>query len=757
MNDIHERALDRAKARQASGNIPGSPQATTTTTPYASERERAKAVLRSQVQSQKGQNVHKIAAVEDPHDPERILRVAAYCRVSTDDLNQVMSIELQKDEYKKKICSNPKWKYYGTFVDDGYSGTNTEHRKAFQLMIEHAMAGKFDMVITKSVSRFARNLMDCVKYVNLLRRHDPPIAVYFEAEGLNSLSLSTDLVLVVLAIVAEEESHMKSEAMLLSLEWRFSRGMFMTPSLLGYDKVKLDDDGRNKRSILCVNKEQARTVRLMYYMLLNGFTPVDIAATLNELHCWTGGRKRGEKTPNYEWTASSVVSILRNERYCGDVLARKTWTPNFKDHKSKKNNGKKNKYFQPDHHEAIVTRAQWNAAQRILNSSGRVKTYQPMRIIDHGVLRGYISMNRFWGGFMPEDYYRMASIAMGLTEGDLDADLDNEYLPDGGLPLVGFASESGIMRIARELTKEEKRYQAEKNGEVYKEEEEIPTVQPIFQVVDGSMFSHAFEPVVRFRKNSISFNSTCIGKFSQVHKKDDEVVIDRVKHVELLFNPIERMIAVRPCAADHPNALPWCLDDGSSRTLGATALCNILFSIMNWDTDYSFRVPATLKCCGDDRVLFFDLDNFIGSPRKAVQEEILEEAKAEMPVSDENSSIFFSADDELQPLEDIEAMESKLYALAELEKHTFGKPAFDHESDVRLPEGEDWDIMAEARVLDVDHTVDEAIVNALLDDLLEFGAPAPANIFRASTQSDGKTILSDNPAVISASADNQRW
>ena len=142
----------------------------------------------------------------------------------------------------------------------------------------------------------------------------------------------------------------------------------------------------------------------MYYMLLNGYSTTEIATTLNDLHCWTGGRKRGEKAPNYEWTPSSVVSTLRNERYCSDVLARKTWTPNFKDHKSKKNRGKKNKYFQADHHEAIVTRAQWNAAQRILNSSGRIKTYQPMRIIDHGALTGYISMNRSWAGFDFEDY-----------------------------------------------------------------------------------------------------------------------------------------------------------------------------------------------------------------------------------------------------------------------------------------------------------------------------------------------------------------
>ena len=108
-----------------------------------------------------------------------------------------------------------------------------------------------------------------------------------------------------------------------------------------------------------------------------------------------------------------------------------------------------------------------------------------------------------------------------------------------------------------------------------------------------------------------------------------------------------------------------------------------------------------------------------------MQEALEEEEEIELPVPEANSSIFFSAEDEPQPLEDTEALQRKLDALAELEKHTFGKPAFDHDSDVRLPEGEDWDLMAEARVLDIDHTVDEGVVNALLDDLIESGAPAP--------------------------------
>jgi hypothetical protein len=150
--------------------------------------------------------------------------------------------------------------------------------------------------------------------------------------------------------------------------------------------------------------------------------------------------------------------------------------------------------------------------------------------------------------------------------------------------------------------------------------------------------------------------------------------------------------------------------------MGATAMCNIFFSIMNWDTDFSFRVPASLKCCGEDRVLFFDLDNFIGSVKRTIQEEPQEEEE-ELPPVPENSSIFFSAEDEPQPLEETEAMQRRLDALAELEKHRFGKPAFDHESEIRIPEGDDWDIMAEARVLDINHSVDDRIVASLHDEL----------------------------------------
>ena len=156
--------------------------------------------------------------------------------------------------------------------------------------------------------------------------------VYFEQEKLDTGLQTSGVILIVLAMVAEEESHMKSEAMLLSLEWRFSRGRFLTPALFGYDKVEVPDGFGGKKKILAINLQEAKVVEWMYAMLLGGSTPEEIAGVLTELQIPTGGRRK-DGSLNTRWTGKSVVTMMRNERYCGDVLARKTYTPNFKDHK----------------------------------------------------------------------------------------------------------------------------------------------------------------------------------------------------------------------------------------------------------------------------------------------------------------------------------------------------------------------------------------------------------------------------------------
>ncbi len=670
---------------------------------FESERQRSKNALVRQIDSLDGRNVRMIAAAGATPEEDRILRVAAYCRVSTDDIDQALSIRLQISQYMQKIRENPNWKYAGCYVDDGFSGTNTAHRQGFQKLMKDAMDGKIDMIITKAVSRFARNLMDCIGWVEALQNHDPPIRVFFEQENLDTLSQTSGIILFVLAMVAQEESHMKSEAILLSLEWRFSRGRFLTPRLFGYDKVEVPDGFGGKKKILAVNESEARVVRWMYSTLLNGGSPEEIAEVLTEMAIPTGGRRR-DGTLNTRWTASGVVATMRNEKHCGDVLARKTYTPNYKDHKAKKNNGKKNKYFQPDHHDAIVSRAMWNAAQRILNSRkyGHEGTYLPMRIIDSGTLAGYISMNRAWAGFDYEDYYRASQIAMGILDSEPDVDLEKEYLPEGGRRLDCLVDDHGISQIARDLTAAEQKIKDEMEG---RDSEDIDAGQNdeltrSFQVVSGEMFSRVHEPVIRITPKNITFNKSCVAK------------LPGVESVELLLNPIERMMVIRPCAPEHPNAMTW-----DARSRGAAPLSKVIYSVMGWEEDYSFRIPCQTVSDGTPghTVLVFDLDNYVGRSVSKKDEAIIAVKEAEQNTEErEDAASYYYPPDDDEPQE-IRDMEERFMQAVEVGRKTFGEPAFRHESGMRsIPSDSEWDMMTEARPLDVTHTVNVDDVDDLL-------------------------------------------
>ena len=705
MDDVRHAAEERA-ARPKKAPVGSS---------FESERQREKNALVRQLDAQDGRNVHKISAAPEIPEGERVLRVAAYCRVSTDDIDQKLSIHLQIQQYMKRIKENPNWKYAGCYVDDGFSGTNTAHRQGFQKLMKDAMDGKIDMIITKAVSRFARNLMDCIGWVEALQNHDPPIRVFFEQENLDTMSQTSGIILFVLAMVAQEESHMKSEAILLSLEWRFSRGRFLTPRLFGYDKVEVPDGFGGKKKILSVNESEARVVRWMYSTLVNGGTPEEMAEVLTEMAIPTGGRRR-DGTLNTHWTAGGIVSILRNEKHCGDVLARKTYTPNYKDHKSKRNNGKKNKYFQPDHHEAIVSRATWNAAQRILNSRRyrHEGTYLPMRIIDHGALTGYISMNRSWAGFDFEDYYRAGQIAMGILDEDLEVDLETEYLPEAGRKLGGLVDDHGISRIARDLTAAEQEIKDELEGKAEEEAEAVDkeNAAKTFQVVSGNMFSRARDPVLCITTTGITFNKTCVDK---LHK---------VTHVELLFNPVERIIIVRPCRPDHPNAIVW-----DSKYKSAGPLAKVLYNSMGWETDYTFRIPCqvirnTNMSPSTGTVLAFDLDNYIGRAAGKKDEVIIPAKEQESPADEEHDEAksYYYPPDEDEPQE-IREMEEKFQQAVDLNKKLFGTPVFQHEEGIRKlcsdTTGDDWEMLTEARPLDISHTVDAETVDSLLLEIID--------------------------------------
>lgn len=309
-------------------------------------------------------------------------RVAAYCRVSTDDPNQTSSYELQKNHYEEYINEHPGWELVGIYADEGISGTSLAHREEFHRMLDDCNADKIDLIITKSISRFARNTVDSISTVRQLAQLKRPVGVLFETENLFTLNQTSEMILTVLSAAAQEESHTKSEIMNISIEHRFSRGIFLTPELLGYDK---DEDGN-----LVINEDEAETVKVIYYLYLNGFSISEIADLLTEY-----GRKT--KLGNTEWNPGSIMKIIQNERHCGDVLARKTWTPSYLNHKSKKNNNDRNQYRQRDHHEAIVSREVFNAANQLQASKGYAAKNRPLpvlSVVDDGVLKGYVPVDK---------------------------------------------------------------------------------------------------------------------------------------------------------------------------------------------------------------------------------------------------------------------------------------------------------------------------------------------------------------------------
>lgn len=680
---------------------------------FETEHRRAKNALVKQIEELDGSNIHMIAAASNQAEDggKKILRVAAYCRVSTDDLDQAISIALQIKEYKQKIKANPNWKYVGTYVDDGFSGTNTEHRQGFRKLMADAMDGKIDMIITKAVSRFARNLMDCIVWVEALQNHDPPVRVYFEQENLDTMAQTSSIILIVLAMVAQEESHMKSEAILLSLEWRFSRGRFLTPKLFGYDKADVPDGYGGYKKALRINEAEARVVKWMYYSVINGMKLDEMAQILTELAIPTGGRRK-DGTLNTHWEAKGISAILRNEKHCGDVLARKYYTESYKTHKQRKNRGKKNKYFQADHHEAIVSRAVWNAVQRILNSRryGHSGSYLPMRIITKGALTGYISLNLRWAGFEAEDYFRASQIAMGLLDGKLKADLEKEYLPEAGRRLGALVDDHGISRIDREFTEAEKQVRDELEGREtsQKETEDREEAVRSFQVVSGEMFTRVNEPVLRISRNGLGFSAGCIPKMD-------------CDSAEILFNPVERMMVVRPCKEEDPNAVPW-----RQGYISAAPAAHVLYDIMGWDTEYTYRIPCRTvhEPDGPGVVLSFDFDNFIGRAVNKKEEVIIARKEAELAEEkrEDAKSYFYPPEDDEEPQE-IHDMEERFQKAREQNRKIFGEPVFRHEENLRGFEGTSgsgkWDMLAEAKPIDIDHRVDEEQVENLFLEIMD--------------------------------------
>ena len=269
----------------------------------------------------------------------KALRVAAYCRVSTLLEQQEGSYEAQISYYTEKIKSNPNWKMAGIYADDGKSATNTKKRDDFNAMIEDCLAGKIDMVITKSVSRFARNTVDCLQNIRKLKEKN--VAIFFEKEGVNTLEGSGELLITILSSQAQEESRNLSENTRWGLVRRFENGIMSINhnKFMGYTK---DENGD-----LVIVPEEAEIVRRIFRLFLEGSSYVQIAKILESEGILTVTGKK-------EWCPSVIDQMLENEKYMGDALLQKTYTVDFLTKKRVKNQGIVQQYYIQDNHEAII-------------------------------------------------------------------------------------------------------------------------------------------------------------------------------------------------------------------------------------------------------------------------------------------------------------------------------------------------------------------------------------------------------------------
>ena len=285
-------------------------------------------------------------------DDNRKLRVAAYCRVSTDSDQQELSFDTQVEVYEKKIKSNPDWEYAGVYTDEGISGTRASRRPGFQQMIKDAEDGKIDRIITKSISRFARNTLDCIGYVRHLK--DIGTTILFEKENIDTGSSYSEMLLTVLAAFAQEESRSISANITWGVRKRFEEGQERWAHVFGYRK---DFDTGETYIIV---EEEAKVVRLIFDLYEKGMTFKAVGKELES---------RGIKTPlgGTVWNAALVRSLLVNDKYCGDLVQQKYVTTDLLTHAFVKNDGDEvPMYYIKDHHKPIVSRKQFNRVQEIM-------------------------------------------------------------------------------------------------------------------------------------------------------------------------------------------------------------------------------------------------------------------------------------------------------------------------------------------------------------------------------------------------------
>ena len=493
-----------------------------------------------------------------PGETAPVNRVAAYCRVSTDEEAQASSFDLQVQHYTEYIGAHESWVLAGIYADEGISGTQVKHREQFQKMIEDCEAGSIDMIITKSISRFARNTVDCLTTIRKLKALKNPVEIYFEKERLSSLDEKTDMVLNLMASIAQEESRSISANIRWAIRNRMKNGTqkVITAALLGYDT---DEDGN-----MVIISQEAEIVRTIYKSFIQGVHPSLIAIRLNGL---------GLKTVfGNNWSSGSVKNILRNEKYCGDVLMQKTITIDYLSHASKVNEGEAEQYYIPDHHDPIVSREIWEKAQELLNKQSwhnwKRREQQRLIPVKSGLLQGFIPISAEW---------KSVSLTRLMSA-------SNKYTPQRS------AAEE------QEIERQNKTDESEENKMA-----ELSILEG-FEVVE--LEQSKGDSVLTLTASNLKFN------------KATAVELGYPAHVVMYVNAATKQVAIRPCKENTKNAVAFSKDEKKQTyavVLKVPALLTAVRKLVDAE-EGGAAISFNGELYPNERVIIFDLTQ--GKPAK---------------------------------------------------------------------------------------------------------------------------------------------
>lgn len=481
----------------------------------------------------------------DYYDNDVNQRVGVYVRVSTDDPRQTTSYELQKKYYEDFVVRHPKWTLVDIYADEGISGTSTKHRDQFNRMITECKAGKIDLIITKSVSRFARNVVDFLGMVRMLSEHNPPIGVFFEAENIFSLNETSNMALSFQATMAEEESRNKSRSMETSLRMRLDHGLPLTPKLLGFT--------HNSEGKLVPNPDTMHIPKLMFYMYLYGFSTQQIADALTAL-------EKKTYLGNVKWTASGVAASMRNERYCGDVYTRKRFTKDVLSHKTAKNRGERPISHYYDEHEGIISRDDFIAVQHMLKNSkyGNKSMLPELRVIPEGLLKGFVIINPRWSGFREQEYIRASASAYSPGE-------HQEHQSKS----LQFEVEAGDFDMRG------------------------------FEVAHTDLFDVQQTPHVTFYDDTIKFGTECIRRMNSEFHVELLIHPTQRKLAVRAANKQNRNAVIWAKMANGRKTV---------RPIACAAYFKTIYSLFGWNPEHKYRMYSTLISNGDEEVFIFNAD-----------------------------------------------------------------------------------------------------------------------------------------------------